>query len=156
MDRDDNSNLLEDGFRARVARLLGCQGLLLQQSHIVGNNLEFSSDAIVEVVLLAEALEHLGELWVAVAWHCREEVMFKLPLHTAPQDVGNPVVALSITSRAELSLHEIVLTQCVAEENFLRLVSHRHDGGRDEPRQPNGEKKRAEGHKRGKGTPVNC
>ena len=51
---------------------------------------------------------HLGELRVAVARHGWEEVVLELPLHAAPEDVGEPVVALRVARGAELRLHEIV------------------------------------------------
>mmetsp|Transcript_3110 Transcript_3110/g.10407 ORF Transcript_3110/g.10407 Transcript_3110/m.10407 type:complete len:211 (+) Transcript_3110:167-799(+) len=148
------SDLLEEGLRVRVARLLRPLPDLLEQGDVVADDLELAGDAVGEVVLRRKLRKHLGERRVAVARHRGEEVVLELPLHAAPEHVREPVVALCVARGAELRLDEVVLAQRVAEEDLLALVRHRHDGRRDEPREPHRGEQEPEGHQRREGRPV--
>mmetsp|Transcript_35491 Transcript_35491/g.89116 ORF Transcript_35491/g.89116 Transcript_35491/m.89116 type:complete len:360 (+) Transcript_35491:215-1294(+) len=159
--RRRGSDLLENGLGARVARHRLGERELLQQGDVVRDDLELAGDAVVEAVALAELLllrreleQLLRERRVAVARHRREEVVLELPLHAAPHDVRDRVVALGVARRAELRLDEVILAQRVAEENLLRLVRDRHDGSRDQPRQPDRVEEQVRRHQRSEEAPV--
>ena len=105
--------MLENWLRGRISEHRLCLCNAFEQCYVLGDNLELAAQAIVEIVRFRELLKLFGNSRVLVAWHCREKVVLKLPLHPPPENVRDRIVAFSIASRAELSFHEIIPVQIV-------------------------------------------
>ena len=68
-------DLLEERSRVRVARHWLRNRQLLEQLDIVGDYLELAGQPIVQVVLGCPCLKQLGDRWVLVSRHSREDVV---------------------------------------------------------------------------------
>merc|ERR1719440_811907 len=94
-----SSYLLEDRLGAGVSLDRGRLADLLEQLDVLADDVELARDAVVQVVLAGELLQHLRHRRVLVPRHRREDVVLELPLHAAPQDVREGVVALGVARR---------------------------------------------------------
>ena len=148
------SDLFEERLGSRVADDGIRERHLLQQVDVIFDDLEFAGLAVLDVVLGSELLEDLRDGRVLVARHRGEDVVLELPLHAAPQHVRDRVVADGVARRTELRLDEVVLAQVLAEEELLRLVSHRDDGRSNEAREPDAQEEHVRGNHGEEGGPM--